>query len=78
MMGLLADKEELRNLRKVFKALDVDGDGTISKEEMENAAKEFIDANFRESKWGQIIESLDMDGDGTVDYHEFITSATNH
>jgi Ca2+-binding EF-hand superfamily protein len=33
LMGLKGDKEDLNKLRKVFQALDTDGDGHITRDE---------------------------------------------
>ena len=41
MAGLLASKEDLDNLRKAFEAIDIDSDGTLTKEEIMKSAEQF-------------------------------------
>ena len=66
------DDEEVRELNKEFRVIDLNGDGRVSREEMLIfLAKKNIDEDHR----GQIVDELfskcDIDGDGEVDIGEF-------
>jgi Ca2+-binding EF-hand superfamily protein len=58
------------NLNQAFKAFDVDGNGSISIDELKSTLgghqiKDFI--------WQKLIEEVDEDGNGEIDLDEFKT-----
>jgi hypothetical protein len=55
----------------VFKALDVNSDGTLSKAEMIVAAAKI---NMTEREASALFDQLDVNGDGTVTWEEFHNS----
>ena len=58
------------NLRKVFKKIDKNHDGKISRKEFHEAI-DLLDIDFRESEIRILIEYLDKNDDGGIDLAEF-------
>ncbi|OMJ88179.1 hypothetical protein SteCoe_9912 [Stentor coeruleus] len=71
LMGTMR-KESLiskRNLETAFKMFDIDGNGTISANELKNILGDNVESLDR--VWQQIISTVDQDGDGQIDLKEF-------
>ena len=71
-IAVQAGPDDIRQLKDVFLAIDVNGDGTLSFEEIEEGLKRLSMPN-----WEDILESLrnaDTDGSGAIDYTEFIAA----
>merc|ERR1711981_192258 len=66
------DKALDESLLEAFKSFDLNGDGTITKDEL----KESIAAAYGETKTDEEIDEMigevDTDGDGKVNYEEFV------
>jgi len=67
------DKHKLlnkKNLDRVFKMIDADGDGRISRQELQSV---FGTAQLEggEATWLEIMEQVDTDNDGFISYEEF-------
>ena len=66
----------MAELQRAFKALDVDNDGSLSKEELTagyakiygDKAGEYVDL---------IFEKVDTDGSGYIDYSEWVVATIN-
>lgn len=54
-----------------FKKWDVNGDGTISRDEVA-AMFSKIDASFTGDDFDKLFHAADLDGNGKIDYHEFV------
>ena len=63
-----------QRLFEVFKAIDKDNSGKISKEEIMKLLKMEDDNDKRITK---IIEEIDKDRDGEIDYNEFLDMMSN-
>ncbi|CAM6050580.1 unnamed protein product [Sphagnum compactum] len=71
------DKTEIADLRDQFEAIDVDGNGVITLEEMKKALAEDKPWKVKESRVLEILEAMDSDMDGMIDFDEFV-AATMH
>eukprot|EP00850_Spirogloea_muscicola_P022730 SM000309S11865 [mRNA] locus=s309:195:4180:+ [translate_table: standard] len=69
-------EEEIVGLKEMFKAMDADGSGSITYEEL-RAGLQQHGSNLPESEIKALMNAADIDGNGTIDYQEFIT-ATIH
>jgi len=66
------DHQALRELPKVFLALDTDGNGELDLDEVRRGFEEMFGVDSRElNDIERIFSLLDLDGSGTLDYTEF-------
>lgn len=72
-----AKKDEIVNLRKVFKSIDIDQDGRISKEELLIAMQKFENLEITENEIQEMLYVIDSDKSGFLEYEEFITATIN-
>jgi len=70
-------KEETKDLEKMFKQLDKNGDGMLSKEEILEGYEEVFGIAINEEEVNKIFDDIDLDKNGTIDYTEFIMSTLN-
>ena len=68
----LIAKEEIQNLRKVFRLLDNNNDGRISKLELQKGFKDIIGEVLGELEITNIMKNIDCDGNGYIEYEEFL------
>lgn len=70
--------EERNQTLQVFQSLDLDGDGTLSKEELITAYRKILGKNKEvENKVEKILNSLDVNNNGNLDYSEFLIGTLN-
>jgi len=77
--------EENRQLKKMFKELDKNGDGILSYKELKNGfelmynskAIGLINETINENELHRIIEEVDQDRNGYIDYEEFLRAVIN-
>jgi Ca2+-binding EF-hand superfamily protein len=60
---------------KVFKALDANGDGKITKEELQAGYSKSL--GITDEEINELMKKLDNDGSGSIDYTEFVAAAMN-
>lgn len=71
-IALQAGPDDIRNLKEIFLAIDKNGDGRLTIDEIEEGLKKLKLSNYEE-----ILESLkqaDTDKSGYIDYTEFIAA----
>ncbi len=74
--GLVLGPDDLRELDAKFSALDVDGDGEITRVELRRSLGAGAAAPFMtESRVDAFLRDMDLDGDGQLTFEE-LTSAT--
>jgi calcium-dependent protein kinase len=78
--GQLITPEEEFQIREIFEVLDSNGDGIITKEELEKGIDVFRKKFGLMGDLGDIddiIARIDIDGSGTIDFKEFLTATMN-
>ncbi len=70
----VASKEEKHHLMETFKALDTNGDGTLSREEILEGYKKTMGEEEAEAEVNRIMAMVDLDKSGEIDYSEFIAA----
>lgn len=73
----LISKSEKDRLAKIFKAIDKNGDGKLSKEEILDGYEEHFGKHLDEDELDSLFGSVDIDGSGFIDYSEFIMATMN-
>ncbi|CAI7867146.1 unnamed protein product [Closterium sp. NIES-53] len=72
----LSSAEEMQGLQEVFKIIDVNGDGTLTLEELRNGLRR-IGSPLSDAEVQALMDAADIDGNGEIDYSEFV-AATMH
>jgi len=73
----LLSKSEKENLSKIFKTLDKNGDGKLSKEEIYEGYDLFFGKNLDKEDIDKMFDSVDIDQSGFIDYSEFVIASMN-
>ena len=73
----LLTKAEKENLAKIFKAIDKNGDGKLSKEEILEGYDSFFGKNLDKTDVEKMFDAVDIDKSGYIDYSEFVIAAMN-
>jgi calcium-dependent protein kinase len=73
----LLTKSEKENLDKIFKALDKNGDGKLSKEEITEGYDLFFGKAMDKEGIEKMFDSVDSDKSGFIDYSEFVIASMN-
>ena len=68
----LTKDEEKRDLDKIFKEIDINGDGQLSKEEVLLGYEKHFGVEMTEEQVDEMFAKIDLDGNGTIDYTEFV------
>lgn len=73
----LMNEKEKKSLQEVFQAIDANGDGQLSKEELFNGCSKVFGESMSFEQVEAIFEKVDVDGSGSIDYHEFLVATAN-
>ena len=73
----LTHKEEKKDLEKIFKLMDKDGNGQLDKDEVMNGYEEHFGIRMTEENVDAMFKAVDIDGNGTIDYTEFVMATMN-
>ena len=73
----LISKDEKEGLAKVFKTLDRNGDGRLSKDEVQEGYMAHYGKLISDDEVNKMFEAVDTDNSGYIDYTEFIVAAIN-
>jgi len=69
----MANKEEINELHKVFRALDKNNDGKLSKDELVDGYRRLF-GDMAEEEVSKILARVDADGSGEIDYSEWLVA----
>eukprot|EP00246_Nothoceros_aenigmaticus_P014887 TRINITY_DN5910_c0_g1_i1.p2 TRINITY_DN5910_c0_g1~~TRINITY_DN5910_c0_g1_i1.p2 ORF type:complete len:252 (-),score=60.22 TRINITY_DN5910_c0_g1_i1:1382-2137(-) len=69
---IVHDEEESQELLRVFRTVDVDNDGSISRVELANFIKKLECSNLTEKQIDAILQTYDENGSGSLEYDEFL------
>lgn len=75
MVQQLTPKEELRDCQISFKQLDQDWDGIITRKELIEGYKTYLDVD--EEEVDRILLVADADGSGEIEYSEWMIATIN-
>mmetsp|Transcript_15641 Transcript_15641/g.21933 ORF Transcript_15641/g.21933 Transcript_15641/m.21933 type:complete len:146 (-) Transcript_15641:264-701(-) len=68
-------EDQIKEYKEAWKLFDLDGDGSISRDELRKLMKSTGQA-YTEEELTRIIEEADEDGNGEIDFDEFLTIMT--
>ncbi len=64
-------------MRQVFIALDDNGDGKLTKDELINGLSIILERSEAEKEVNRLIEIIDVDGNGFIEYEEFLRACVD-
>lgn len=73
----LVKKEDTKLLTQTFSALDVNGDGKLSREELLTGYSELMGPQQAEAEVERIMREVDVDSNGFIEYSEFVMATMN-
>ena len=74
----LMGKSKKKELETVFKALDQNGDGKLSKEEIKLGYRQHYSFDVMDKEIDLLFMAVDTDESGYIEYTEFLIAAANH
>lgn len=73
----LNTNKEIQFLKKVFKSIDKDFDGKISKKELELFMNKFLNTTRLGVEVDQMFDNMDADKNGMIEFEEFLIASIN-
>jgi calcium-dependent protein kinase len=73
----MISKKEKEALASVFKLIDTNGDGKLSKEEVQMGFEKHFGIPMTKEKVEELFSNVDMDKSGFIDFSEFIVGCTS-
>jgi len=70
-------KEETEKMEGIFKAMDKNNDGMLSKEEISEGYEEHFGIAIADEELDRMFNAIDTDGSGAIDYSEFLMATMN-
>ena len=68
---------ETKDLREIFKIIDLNGDGKLSKEEIIKGFEAYKGSKAKSKSINRIMEEVDTNRSGFIDYNEFIKASVS-
>ena len=68
-------EEQVTELKQAFGAMDTNGDGQVTKEELKSLLSQ-LGESVDDAVIDEMIKIADVNGDGKVDFNEFVKAAT--
>ena len=69
-ISVQASPEDIKELKELFKSLDVNGDGSLSLEELQKGLRDKENGD----KMLEVLKAADTDGSGEINYTEFLAA----
>jgi calcium-dependent protein kinase len=73
----LLSKQEKEQIDKVFRAMDLNGDGKLQKDEIKKGYAEFFGRQLTDQEVDELFAKVDADGSGEIEYSEFVVATLN-
>jgi len=73
----LVSKEQTTVLRKAFNEFDENGDGHLTKEELEKGLLKIMTPSEAKAEVERVFNTMDTDGNGFIEYEEFLRASIN-
>ena len=73
----LLSKQEKEQIDRVFRAMDLNGDGKLSKDEIKGGYAEYFGRSLNDEEVDEMFDKVDADGSGAIDYSEFVVATMN-
>jgi calcium-dependent protein kinase len=73
----LLSKQEKEQIDKVFRAMDLNGDGKLQKDEIKKGYAEFFGRQLTDQEVDELFAKVDADGSGEIEYSEFVVATMN-
>ncbi|CAD8147146.1 unnamed protein product [Paramecium pentaurelia] len=70
----LVHKDDKKVLNRIFRKIDKDNNGTISKDELKSALQQIYSKNQLDDKVDKIFDFLDVNQSGSLDFSEFVAA----
>lgn len=77
IVSQLLNKEETSKMEAIFKAMDLDGDGMLSMEEIQKGYDKHFGTPIDDDEIQRMFKEIDTDGNGSIDYSEFLMATMN-
>jgi len=73
----LLTKSEKQNIDKIFRAMDLNGDGKLSKDEIKQGYDTHFGKALGDEEIDEMFAKVDTDGSGEIEYSEFVIATMN-
>jgi len=77
IVHFIGANDEVKKLKKIFKALDSSGDGRLTYNELRNGFEKIIGTTITDVEMEKIALDIDQDRNGFIEYEEFLRVALN-
>jgi calcium-dependent protein kinase len=73
----LLTKEETEEVDELFRAMDTDGDGILTKDEIKASYQDILGRSLSDDEAEAMFDRVDADASGTIGYSEFVVATLN-
>ena len=70
--NLLDNSKEVLTIRNIFKFLNTNNDGRLTKEELEKGLSYVMEKEEASKETDRVMKAIDADGNGYIEYEEFV------
>ena len=70
-------KSEKLKIDETFRLMDKNGDGKLSREEIQHGYEEYFGKVMDEEQLNKMFDSVDLDKSGFIEYSEFVIATMN-